>query len=78
MMKLYGVPAAPNPTKVFLYLAEREALGATFAVKDRFTLTHLRQCPWGFSAEELTRAIETRDYLDLEFWRRASHGLMGS
>ena len=25
MMKLYGVPAAPNPTKVMLYLAEREA-----------------------------------------------------
>ena len=27
-MKLYMVPAAPNPTKVMLYIAEREALGS--------------------------------------------------
>jgi glutathione S-transferase len=33
MMKLYGVPAAPNPTKVFLYLAEREALGAQMDIE---------------------------------------------
>ena len=29
-MKLYTVPLAPNPTKVMLYLAEREAKGAKF------------------------------------------------
>ena len=26
-MKLYMVPLAPNPTKVMLYIAEREQLG---------------------------------------------------
>lgn len=29
-MKLYTVPLAPNPTKVMLYLAEREAKGDSF------------------------------------------------
>ena len=33
MMKLYGVPAAPNPTKVMLYLAEREAQGARMDIE---------------------------------------------
>ena len=32
-MKLYGVPAAPNPTKVMLYLAEREARGAQMDIE---------------------------------------------
>ncbi|HAL42741.1 MAG TPA: glutathione S-transferase family protein, partial [Gammaproteobacteria bacterium] len=32
-MKLYVVPAAPNPTKVMLYVAEREALGATMNIE---------------------------------------------
>ena len=29
-MKLYTAPLAPNPTRVMLYIAEREALGANF------------------------------------------------
>lgn len=33
MMKLYGVPAAPNPTKVMLYLAEREARGSDLNIE---------------------------------------------
>jgi glutathione S-transferase len=33
MMKLYGVPAAPNPTKVMLYLAERETRGAQMDIE---------------------------------------------
>jgi glutathione S-transferase len=33
MMKLYGVPAAPNPTKVMLYLAERETRGAQIDIE---------------------------------------------
>ena len=33
MMKLYGVPAAPNPTKVMLYLAEREAQGVRIDIE---------------------------------------------
>ena len=32
-MKLYRVAAAPNPTKVMLYIAEREALGAQIPVE---------------------------------------------
>lgn len=32
-MKLYMVPAAPNPTKVMLYIAEREALGVDLGVE---------------------------------------------
>ena len=33
MMKLYGVPAAPNPTKVMLYVAEREARGSDLNIE---------------------------------------------
>jgi glutathione S-transferase len=32
-MKLYMVPLAPNPTKVMLYVAEREALGASLGIE---------------------------------------------
>ena len=32
-MKLYRVAAAPNPTKVMLYIAEREALGAQLNIE---------------------------------------------
>lgn len=32
-MKLYMVPAAPNPTKVMLYIAEREAAGAELGIE---------------------------------------------
>lgn len=31
-MKLYMVPLAPNPTKVMLYIAEREELGAAMGI----------------------------------------------
>ena len=58
-----------------LTVEEREALATTFAVKDRFTLTHLKQCPWGFSEAELTRAIESGAYRDVGFWRDFAHGL---
>lgn len=58
-----------------LTAAEREALATTFAVKDRFTLTGLKQVPWGFSDEELEHAIASRDYKELDFWRRAGYGL---
>ena len=58
-----------------LTAAERSALATTFAVKDKFTLTGLRQCPWGFSDAELTRAIESKDFQQLDFWRSLSFGL---
>ena len=32
-MKLYMVPLAPNPTKVMLYIAEREEMGAVFDIE---------------------------------------------
>ena len=32
-MKLYMVPAAPNPTKVMLYIAERKAMGVDLGVE---------------------------------------------
>jgi hypothetical protein len=54
---------------------EREAMATTMAVKDRFTLTRLRQCPWGFSDEELSRSIESRDFEKLDFWRSVGYGL---
>lgn len=33
MMKLYGVPAAPNPTKVMLYVAERQVRGTDMNIE---------------------------------------------
>ena len=32
-VKLYMVPLAPNPTKVMLYIAEREALGTAMPIE---------------------------------------------
>ena len=32
-MRLYMVPAAPNPTKVMLYIAEREASGGALPIE---------------------------------------------
>ena len=55
--------------------AERAALATTFAVKDKFTLTTLKQCPWGFSDDELERAIASKDILEIDFWRDITYGL---
>ena len=33
LMKLYMVPLAPNPTKVMLYIAEREELGVQMSIE---------------------------------------------
>ncbi|MEM6710346.1 MAG: glutathione S-transferase family protein [Pseudomonadota bacterium] len=55
-MKLYMVPLAPNPTKVMLYIAEREALGAAFEIEQIVVNTvkgrhkepaHLARNPFG-------------------------------
>ena len=32
-MKLYTVPGAPNPTKVMLYIAEREEMGVSMKIE---------------------------------------------
>lgn len=55
-MKLYMVPLAPNPTKVMLYIAEREAEGADFGIEQIVVNTvkgrhkepeHLARNPFG-------------------------------
>ena len=55
-MKLYMVPAAPNPTKVMLYIAEREALGCALSIEQVVVNTlkgrhrepeHLARNPFG-------------------------------
>ena len=39
-MKLYMVPLAPNPVKVMLYIAEREAMGVSFNIENIIINTH--------------------------------------
>ena len=55
-MKLYMVPAAPNPTKVMLYIAERESLGVQMNIEQVVVNTlkgrhkedeHLARNPFG-------------------------------
>ena len=55
-MKLYMVPLAPNPTKVMLYIAEREALGLAMEIEQVVVNTvkgrhkepeHLARNPFG-------------------------------
>lgn len=55
-MKLYMVPLAPNPTKVMLYIAEREALGVHMSIEQIVVNTvkgrhrepeHLARNPFG-------------------------------
>ena len=55
--------------------AEVAAMKTLFAVKDKFTLLSLKQCPWGYSDDELMRAIAAKDHLEIGFWRDASFGL---
>ena len=40
-MKLFMVPLAPNPTKVMLYIAEREARGITLPIEQILSLIHI-------------------------------------
>ena len=58
-------------------LSEHEvaALRTLFALKDRFTVLKLQQCPWGFGEEELFEAIVSKRALELEFWRDLAYGL---
>ncbi len=55
-MKLYGVPLAPNPTKVMLYIAEREEMGTKMGIEQIVVNTvkgrhkepeHLARNPFG-------------------------------
>ncbi len=56
LLKLYMVPLAPNPTKVMLYIAEREALGTSLSIEQVVVNTlkgrqrepeHLARNPFG-------------------------------
>jgi glutathione S-transferase len=79
-MKLYTVPLAPNPMRVTLYLAEREAMGCEIAI-DRVIVNtlkgahkqpeHLQRNPWGTlpvlelpSGRYITESLSIIDYLE--------------
>ena len=90
-MKLYMVPLAPNPTKVMLYVAEREALGARLGIEQVVVNTlkgrhrepeHLARNPFGtlpvLELEDGSHLIESlviMEYLEEQFPQGA---LMGS
>ncbi|MCH1492913.1 MAG: glutathione S-transferase family protein, partial [Luminiphilus sp.] len=79
-MKLYTVPLAPNPMRVTLYMAEREALGCHFDVEKVVINTlkgkhrepeHLARNPWGTlpvleldSGGFITESLSIIDYLE--------------
>lgn len=89
MMKLYTVPLAPNPTKVMLYLAEREVLGAEFPIEQITVNTlkgrhkepeYLRHNPFGtlptLELEDGTHILESlaiMEYLEDRFPDYALH-----
>ena len=82
-MKLYMVPLAPNPTKVMLYIAEREARGTTLAIEQIVVNTvkgrhkepeHLARNPFGtvpaFELDDGTFILESLaiiHYLETKF-----------
>ena len=82
-MKLYMVPAAPNPTKVLLYLAEREALGTDFGIEHVIVNTlkgkqnepdHLARNPFGAlpvleldSGDYLIESLAIIEFLEEQF-----------
>ena len=68
-MKLYMVPLAPNPTKVMLYIAEREELGVNMEIEQIVVNTvkgrhkepeHLARNPFGTVP---TLELDDGDYL---------------
>ena len=82
-MKLYMVPLAPNPTKVMLYIAEREALGTEMGIEQIVVNTvkgrhkepeHLARNPFGtvptLELDDGTFLVESLaiiDYLEAKF-----------
>lgn len=79
-MKLYTVPLAPNPMRVTLYIAEREALGCTVDIERVIVNTlkgrhreeaHLARNPWGTlpvleleSGAFITESLSIIEYLE--------------
>jgi len=90
-MKLYMVPLAPNPTKVMLYIAEREALGASLGIEQIVVNTlkgrhrepeHLARNPFGTlpvleldDGSYLIESLAIMEYLEERF---PDGSLMGS
>lgn len=82
-MKLYMVPLAPNPTKVMLYIAEREAMGVSMNIEQIVVNTvkgrhkepeHLARNPFGTvpaleldSGKYLVESLAIIDYLERAF-----------
>ncbi|MEM1229043.1 MAG: glutathione S-transferase family protein [Pseudomonadota bacterium] len=82
-MKLYMVPLAPNPTKVMLYVAEREELGTAMGIEQIVVNTvkgrhkepaHLARNPFGtvptLELDDGTFLVESLaiiDYLERKF-----------
>ena len=89
-MKLYMVPLAPNPTKVMLYIAEREALGAAFGIEQVVVNTlkgrhrepeHLARNPFGTlpvleldDGSYLIESLAIMEYLEERFPQGALMG----
>ncbi|MEI8304462.1 MAG: glutathione S-transferase N-terminal domain-containing protein [Burkholderiales bacterium] len=90
-MKLYMVPLAPNPTKVMLYIAEREAAGAALGIEQVVVNTlkgrhrepaHLARNPFGTlpvleldDGSHLIESLTIIEYLEEQF---PDGALMGS
>lgn len=82
-MKLFMVPLAPNPTKVMLYIAEREALGASLGIEQIVVNTlkgrhrepeHLARNPFGTlpvleldDGSHLIESLVIMEYLEEQF-----------
>ena len=82
-MKLYMVPLAPNPTKVMLYIAEREELGTELGIEQVVVNTvkgrhrepeHLARNPFGTlpvleygDGAYLVESLAIMEYLDERF-----------
>lgn len=82
-MKLYMVPLAPNPTKVMLYIAEREAQGAQLGIEQIVVNTlkgrhrepeHLARNPFGTlpvleldDGSFLIESLAIMEFLDEQF-----------
>ena len=82
-MKLYMVPLAPNPTKVMLYIAEREQLGVDMGIEQIVVNTvkgrhkepeHLARNPFGTvpalaldNGQYLCESLAIIDYLERKF-----------
>ena len=81
-MKLYMVPLAPNPTKVMLYIAERQEMGATLDIEQIVVNTvkgrhkepeHIARNPFGTvptleldDGSYITESLAIVEYLEIK------------